>query len=107
MTKRTHAPRRRTQHVGVLSDGVWTAHDRRVDGATVPRPLTSTDQNAATNGWQVFSRPDRSEPGAAGRPRMVTHGRRRSYQQGCRCVDCTAANSAYYHARRQKENSHE
>lgn len=33
MTKRTHAPLRRTQHVGVLSDGVWSAHDRRAAGS--------------------------------------------------------------------------
>jgi hypothetical protein len=49
MTKRTHAPRRRTQHVGVLSDGVWTAHDRRVDGATAPRSLTSSDQKESSH----------------------------------------------------------
>lgn len=51
-------------------------------------------------GWQVFERPDRSSPGAIGRPRMVTHGRRRMYALGCRCAPCAAANTDYYRKRR-------
>jgi hypothetical protein len=42
MKKRTHAPYRRPQHVGVLSDGVWTAHDRRVAGSNGAPELSIT-----------------------------------------------------------------
>jgi hypothetical protein len=32
--------RRRQQHIGVLSDDMWSAHDRRGAGATTPPTLT-------------------------------------------------------------------
>lgn len=38
------APRRRQQHVGVLSDGIWSAHSRLAGDNGVPAPTTtSTD----------------------------------------------------------------
>lgn len=40
MRKFTSLVRRRSQHIGVLSDGRWSAHDRRGDGATKPLTLT-------------------------------------------------------------------
>lgn len=41
------APRRRQQHVGVLSDGIWTAHSRRDgdNGVSTPTINTSTDSD--------------------------------------------------------------
>lgn len=42
MNKRI-APRRRQQHVGVLSDGIWTAHSRAVGNNDVPTSATNSN----------------------------------------------------------------
>lgn len=36
MGKHIHLDRRRTQHSGVLSNGMWSAHGRALAGATTP-----------------------------------------------------------------------
>jgi hypothetical protein len=41
-------------------------------------------------------------PEPAGAP-SISHGTRSKYVQGCRCVNCRAANSAYYKARRMRK----
>lgn len=41
-------------------------------------------------------------PEPAGAP-STSHGTRSKYVQGCRCVNCRAANSAYYKARRMRK----
>lgn len=42
MMQFTHLDGRRTQHTGVLSEGRWSAHDRRMRGATAPQPFINT-----------------------------------------------------------------
>jgi len=48
MRKHTSPFRRRSQHVGVLSDDMWMAHGRPLAGATAPHP--SHHHNDGTEG---------------------------------------------------------